>query len=457
MRRVASRAICLWCLIGLLLGGLGLFGYDYAKNAEDWVFSTGNPHIYDEHGVAFGTILDRADLLLLDMADGGTYSPLDTLRKSTLHWVGDRQGNINAPILTQYKKELAGFSFVDGIYSYGGVGGRMKLTLSAALQVAALEALGDQVGTVAVMNYKTGEILCAVTTPTFDPDNLPDIAGDTIGAYEGVYWNRFTQSAYIPGSIFKVVTTAAALEEIPDIMEQTFTCTGRLEFGIDHVSCERSHGELTLTQAMTRSCNCAYAQIALQLGAEKLQEYVDKYAVTQRLSFDGITTAAGNFSVLNQADVQVAWSAIGQHLDQINPCRFLTFVAAVANGGNMVEPYLVQSVTCGSSVTYSAPAQVGSQIMSAKTAAIMQNLMRNNVLNNYGADNFPGLTVCAKSGTGEVGGGKKPNAMFTGFVADEEYPIAFIVAVENAGYGKTVCVPILAKVLAACKEVLDNP
>ena len=69
---------------------------------------------------------------------------------------------------------------------------------------------------------------------------------------------------------------------------------------------------------------------------------------------------------------------------------------------------------------------------------------------------FPGLTVCAKSGTGEVGGGKKPNAMFAGFVDDEAYPLAFIVAVEDGGYGKATCVPILSQVLAVCKEVMDD-
>ena len=85
----------------------------------------------------------------------------------------------------------------------------------------------------------------------------------------------------------------------------------------------------------------------------------------------------------------------------------------------------------------------------------MQEYMRNNVESNYGAENFPGLTVCAKSGTGEVGGDQKPNAMFCGFVTDEAYPLAFIVAVENGGYGSAVCVPIISQVLAQCKEVLD--
>jgi peptidoglycan glycosyltransferase len=81
--------------------------------------------------------------------------------------------------------------------------------------------------------------------------------------------------------------------------------------------------------------------------------------------------------------------------------------------------------------------------------------MRNNVVSKYGADHFPGLTVCAKSGTAEVGGDLKPNAMFAGFVDDPEYPLAFIVAVENGGYGASVCIPVLSQVLEACKQAMD--
>ena len=79
-----------------------------------------------------------------------------------------------------------------------------------------------------------------------------------------------------------------------------------------------------------------------------------------------------------------------------------------------------------------------------------------NVTDKYGSENFPGLTVCAKTGTAEVGGNKKPNAVFTGFVADEDYPFAFIVVVEDGGYGKQICVPIMSEVLAACKEMTDR-
>jgi peptidoglycan glycosyltransferase len=82
-------------------------------------------------------------------------------------------------------------------------------------------------------------------------------------------------------------------------------------------------------------------------------------------------------------------------------------------------------------------------------------MLRANVETYYGAENFPGLTVCAKSGTAEVGGDRKPNAMFTGFVMDEAYPLAFIVCIEDGGYGRPTCVPVLSKVLESCKEMMD--
>ena len=134
----------------------------------------------------------------------------------------------------------------------------------------------------------------------------------------------------------------------------------------------------------------------------------------------------------------------------------MTFVGAIANGGVPAMPYVVESVNCDNSTTYQAKTQVGQRIMSKETASLVCQYMTANVQEKYGASNFPDLTVGAKTGTGEGGGGKKPNAMFTGFVADERYPLAFIVTVENGGYGRSVCMPIATKVIAACKEVIDQ-
>ena len=456
MNRIMGRARILMVLVMILALGTSFFLGEYFVSSGQWVLLPGSPHVYYAGNLGCGIVADRDGVLLMDLTGSRTYAANAQLRMSVLHWLGDRQGNISAPSLSHYANEIAGFDPFSGVYAYGGTGGQANLTLSAKVQMAALEAMGDYKGTVAVYNYKTGEILCAVTTPTYDPDNVPDISADTTGVYSGVYVNRFVQSTYTPGSIFKIVTAAAALEGVPDIMEQTFTCEGVLEYGVDKVTCEQKHGTLTFREAFARSCNCAFAQISERIGGLGLEKYAKQFGVLESISFDGITTAKGNISSAGAADVLVAWSAIGQHKDLINPCSYMAFLGAIAAGGVEVTPYLVSDITVGSRTTYAAQQQSGRRIMSEETARTLQEFLRNNVQNYYGDESFPGLTVCGKSGTAEVGGSKKPNAMFTGFVADEKYPLAFMIAVEDGGYGRPVCVPILGKVLTACKEVMDS-
>lgn len=456
MNRVVGRSGILMILIIALTAGTFVFVLDYFANSDDWVMTEGSPHVYTDYSSVSGVITDRNGILLMDTTDGRKYTDHESLRKTIIHWLGDRQGNIYTPTISHYAAQLTGHSVINGLYVYGNDGGKVTLTLSGKAQIAALEAMGDHKGTIAVYNYKTGQILCAVTTPTFDPDNVPDIAGSTDGTWEGAYINRFLKGNYIPGSIFKIVTTAAALETIPDIQEQSFTCKGVTEYGIDKVTCLKKHGKLNLEEAFLNSCNCAFAQIAGQLGGETLQKYAQAMGITGKLSFDGVTTSAGSIQAEGEADVMVAWSAIGQHKDLINPCQFMAMVGAIANGGSGAMPYIVQSIDGGKWGSYSAQTAYSDPIVSPGTAEILGKLMRNNVENYYGDENFPGLTVCAKSGTAEVGGDKESNSMFAGFVADEQYPLAFIVVVENGGFGRQTCVPILAPVLAACKAELDG-
>lgn len=452
MNRIASRATALILAALLLAGGFVFFLVEYLAKADDWVVFGGSPHVYNGGNIGCGVVVDRDNTLLLNLNDGRVYSNSLPLRQATVHWLGDRYGSISAPALSYYAAEMAGFDRLNGVYNYGQTGGVAELTLSAAMQSAALEAMGEQKGTVAVFNYKTGQLLCAVTTPTYDPDNVPQFAeGDA--QYEGLYVNRFTQSAYTPGSIFKIVTLAAALETDPQIVNQTFTCTGSHTIGTEEITCEDPHWNQTLKEAFRNSCNCAFAQIALQLGAEKLHHYVEKFGVTDQITFDGITTVAGNFQVLGQADLNVAWSSIGQYLDLVNPCAFMTFMGAVANGGKVVMPYLVEEISVAGNRTYDAKLTVGDTIISKETAAVLKEYLKNNVDNKYGAENFPGLTVGAKTGTGEVDGGKKPNAMLAGYVENEDLPLAFIVCVEDAGYGRSVCVPIISHVLDAARSL----
>ena len=131
-------------------------------------------------------------------------------------------------------------------------------------------------------------------------------------------------------------------------------------------------------------------------------------------------------------------------------------MGAIAGGGRGASPYVVENVLVGNTRTYTAKTQMGETVLSRSTAQTIREFMRNNVENKYGDSNFPGLAVCAKTGTAEVGGDKKPNAMLAGFVADTEYPLAFIICVEDGGYGAQVCLPIASCVLEACMESLNG-
>lgn len=455
MNKIAKRTLLVIVLALFLAGGFGFFVVEYLTHAHEWVVFPGSPHVYNGGNIDCGVVTDREGDLLLDMREDRTYSKDTPLREATVHWLGDRYGYVDAPALPHYAAELAGYDLVNGVYAYGESAGVAKLTLSGSVQQAALKAMGNHKGTVAVYNYQTGELLCAVSAPAYDPDNVPDLEADKTGKYEGMYLNRFTQSVYIPGSIFKIVTLAAALEEdIPGFLDMTFTCKGSYQMGADKITCEHAHGTQTVKDAFKNSCNCAFAQISELLGGEKLAEYVEKFGITDSVYFDGITTAKGNYQA-DKTPVNVAWSAIGQYMDQINPCAFLNFMGAIARGGVGVTPYVVESITVGNSVTYRAKTHEEKRIMSQETAEILREYLRNNVLNRYGPGNFGILKACAKTGTGEVGGDKKPNAMLTGFTLEEEYPLAFIVCVEDGGYGATVGIPIAAKVLDACKAAID--
>lgn len=440
MNRIASRSAVALILCFALLLGFGVFVWEYGTKAYSWVVFPGSPHVYTGGNIGCGTVIDREGSTLLSLSGDRNYISDSLLRMATVHFLGDRHGSVSAPALSHYARQIVSFDLVNGVYVYGSTGSTATVTLSGTLQKAALRALGEKSGTVAIYNYRTGEILCAVTNPTFDPDG-------EITEIDSMYLNRFIQGLYTPGSIFKTVTLAAALEDDPAIQNRLFTCTGQLIYGPDKITCERPHGTQTLQTAFRNSCNCAFAKIALQLGGEKLTAYAEQFGVTDRISFDGITTAKGKYDVRGEAEVNIAWSGVGQFTDQINPCAFLTFVGAIAAGGQGVAPHLVNEIRDGYDVLYQATAVERERIVSKETAEILKTYLRSNVAEKYGDEHFAGLTVCAKTGTAEVGANKKPNAMLTGFALGEDMPIAFIICVEDGGYGSQVCIPIAESIL----------
>lgn len=457
MKRISHRTVFLIILMALLILGIGLFTARYFLHAGEWVVFPGSPHVYAGGNLSTGRVTDRSGELLLDSTDGRVYSQDEALRKATLHLLGDRYGYISAPVLGEYADALVGFSSVNGLYSLGGAAHTARLTISAPVQKTAQAALSGRKGTVGVYNYKTGEILCAVTSPTFDPDNVPDIENDRTGAYSGVYVNRFFQTTYVPGSIFKIVTAAAALEQIPDILQQHFTCTGSWEVpGGGTIICNGVHGDVTLQQGFAKSCNVVFGQTALQLGAETLTAYAERFGLTEPMEIDGIPAAAGQFDLTDADHNAVAWAGIGQYTDLVNPCRFMELMGVVANGGQAAKPYLMSRVDGSLLGGYKAKTELTDRLLDEGAAKSLAIMMRNNVVSVYGAGQFPDLYVCAKSGTAELAPNETAHATFAGFIKNDQFPLAFVVIVENAGSGSAAAAPIAGQVLNACVEAMEK-
>ena len=455
MKKVSGRAIFPLILAIVLLAGTALLCVRYFAKADEWVTFSGSPHVYTGVNLDGGVVTDRDGTLLLDSTDGRTYSADAVTRTATMHLLGDRYGYIQAPLLGNFADDMIGFDKINGLYGAEGTEANAALTLSAAAQTAAYQALGNYHGTVGVYNYKTGEILCAVTSPSYDPDNMPDVDADTSGAYDGVYVNRFFQAAYTPGSIFKIVTLAAAIETVPDWESLTFTCEGKTIIGGQEIICEGVHGTITLKQALAHSCNVAFGELAGKVGTKALMEYAEKLGLTESFECDGIPVKAGTVDLKDADAGDLAWAGIGQYTDQVNALTFMRAMGRIAGGGTGAEPYLMAKITRGEKTAYEAKTETSSRALKAETAAKLTEYLRNNVATMYGDWQFGGLNVCAKSGTAEHEG-ETADAMFAGFCVDENCPLAFVVFVENGGSGSAVAAPIAAKVLQVCAAAINR-
>ena len=455
MKKVSGRAIFPLILAIVLLAGTVLLCVRYFAKADEWVTFSGSPHVYTGVNLDGGIVTDRDGTLLLDSTDGRTYSADAVTRTATMHLLGDRYGYIQAPLLGSFADDMIGFDKINGLYGAEGTEANAALTLSAAAQTAAYQALGNYHGTVGVYNYKTGEILCAVTSPSYDPDNMPDVDADTSGAYDGVYVNRFFQAAYTPGSIFKIVTLAAAIETVPDWENLTFTCEGKTIIGGQEIICEGVHGTITLKQALAHSCNVAFGELAGKVGTKALMEYAEKLGLSESFECDGIPGKAGTVDLKDADAGDLAWAGIGQYTDQVNALTFMRAMGRIAGGGTGADPYLMAKITRGEKTAYEAKTETSSRALKAETAAKLTEYLRNNVATMYGDWQFGGLNVCAKSGTAEHEG-ETADAMFAGFCVDENCPLAFVVFVENGGSGSAVAAPIAAKVLQVCAAAMNG-
>ena len=259
-------------LAGALAAGVLFFCFQLIGKGNDWVGFFGTRY-YDS-----GAIYDRNGVLLYD-GQTKSYAENQATRVSTLHLVGDQ--NFGTSLRSVLASRLTGYNLVTGT-SLGSHD--VTLTIDAALNETAYAALNGRKGVVAVYDYTTGDLLCEGSSPSYDPNNPPSDINEN-PAYEGVYLNRFFSSTYPPGSVFKLVTTAAAIEQKKDLDQFRYTCTGSLEVDGDVITCPYAHGEnMDIKQCLATSCNGAYATLAMELGGKTLGEYMEQAGLLDSLA-----------------------------------------------------------------------------------------------------------------------------------------------------------------------------
>ena len=440
MKKLEKRAIICLTLAAVLFLGLCIFIFRFVSDGDEWATFYANRHIYSEGRLAIGKVYDVNGTLLVEHTkDGVKYNDDELIRRATLHAVGDMDGNIATAAQSVFKDRIVGYSLLTGTYSITGKGNDLKLSVDAEVSKAAYEALGGRDGLVGVYNYETGEILCMVSSPGYDPANPPEFSADDTS---GAYINKFLSSTLIPGSIFKLVTSAAAIENVDGLDNWTYTCTGTSYINGEPVTCAggTAHGTVNFESALANSCNCAFADLSQRVGATIMKRYTEKLGLTSSYDIDGVHNAKGSFEFPKDADLNLAWAGIGQYNDELNPCSMLVYMGAIARGGIGTVPKILHTGFSGGEDT--------DRMIDKETAEQLSDMMKNNVVSTYGESNFPGLDIYAKSGTAEVYG-REPNAWFTGFIKNEDHPYAFIVCVENGGYGSSVAAPVASSVLQA--------
>lgn len=351
-------------------------------------------------------------------------------------------------------------------------GSTVELTINPAAQQAARDALGDQVGAVVAIDPRTGAILAMVSTPGFDPNALAiHSSSQANAAYQALIAapnNPLENKAikgptYPPGSTFKLVVAAAALESgayTPDSViaaPRELTLPGSTATLTNHggYSCSPT-GQMTLADALRISCNTAFGQLGMDLGDDAIAAQAAKFGFdSDSLMIPMRVTASHVPTGLSKPET--AQAAIGQNSVMATPLQMAMVSAAIANGGTLMTPYLISTVqTADLEVIEQTKPKVLSQAISPTTAQSLTSMMVGVVNSGTGkAAQIPGVQVAGKTGTAENVPGQAPHAWFTAFAPADNPQIAVAVLVEHGGNmadeatGGAVAAPIARAVMQA--------
>lgn len=446
-----NMRVAMGIFISLFLLLIGYMCYSIVAYGEKWFATPYNPRLQAAIQTIDAGALKDANGVRLAWTENGkrVYHKDKDVRKAVSHVVGDSMGK-SLGAETTFSKYIYGMDkdvlqrLKDIQEGKSNEGSDVTLTIDSSLSEYIYNQMDGKKGSVVVLNYKTGEIVASVSNPSFDPEKLKDSVPEDTSLVD-----RATMGRYPPGSIMKIVTAAAAVEQGLDM---EYECTGEAVIEGQKVTCAGGavHGKLNLKQAVTKSCNIYFAHLSVKLGAKALADKAADFGFNTDFRFGDITLYKSNFETSpNQGDV--AWAGIGQYNDLITPMHAAMIAGAVANGGVMMEPKLLKNVEGNSVFHFSFAPSVYKRVMSEDTAATLREYMKEVVQKGTGASaQVKGGQMYGKTGTAEFeeDGQVKNHSWFMGFIDDEDHPYAIAVIFEGAGFGSKYAAPMAGKVMS---------
>lgn len=463
IRKNIGRLALMLCMLFALLTAYG--AYSIITQGNRWFSSSANTYVRThKKNVIAGDILDANGVLLATTAEGErVYAADQAVRKAVVHAVGDSASNVNNGAESFFSSYLYGFqqSFLERLsFAMKGEnrrGDTVHLTIDSALSAYISSVFPeDKAGAVVVMNYKTGKILSSQSFPDFDPMH---ITAQVKSNPKKPFYNRAIQGLYAPGSTFKIVTTASALQNMPDAATRAFQCTGQLllgerlitDAGTDLAAGKiTQHGQLTLLRAFQVSCNNTFANLALTIGDENLKKTAEAFGFNDNFLFRDLVVENSSYPEENRNEGEIAWTGAGQSALTASPLHMCTITSAIANDGVMMEPRLLEKVTAANgTVRAEFASRIYKKPLTQAHAATIKEYMRAVVTGGTGtAAGISGVRVCGKTGSAEMDTQENTNAWFVGFLDEAEAPYALAIVVEDAGGGGSVAAPIAQKIFS---------
>lgn len=396
--------------------------------------------ILTSDGVTLAESLKQAD---------GTYVrtyPQGSLAAHTVGYVSTQYGatGVEASMNDSLTGHADYSNWQNALYSLAGVnqpGNSVVLTINSQIQQAAEEALEGHVGSIVVLDPTTGAVLAKASSPTFSYNDISTIL--STGDSSGELVDRSCASLYTPGSTFKVVTLAAAIDSGTATLDSSIDAPARISIGgadVTNVAGE-DFGTTTLRNAFTHSSNTAFGQLAVNVGASTLVDYAKAFGYGTTLGQDFHVTASLMPDASEMTEWETAWAGagqpVGQHSSPAGPqttvMQNAVVAAAIANNGVVMSPYLVDHVLSpeGVTITTTKPRSLG-QAVTAETAQQVKEAMLDVVQNGTGvAAQVYGARVAGKTGTAEVANGQI-NSTFIGFAPYDNPTLAISICVEGS-------------------------